>query len=174
MIKLDCDDDKLLKVINNLFEQKNLIYKVKSNQYFVNIKIKVNSNNINIDINGSKNNLTLPIDINYFFSQILKSISNVKLSLKDYEYFPYQRLLSGNHKKSFLSDIQNTIISNLVSSTQGVNKDTLYGLIWKKDKEISINKLDTHLTNLKNQLKKELDLSINFQSHDKNLRLLID
>ena len=66
MIKLDCDDDKLLKVINNLFEQKNLIYKVKSNQYFVNIKIKVNSNNINIDINGSKNNLTLPIDINYF------------------------------------------------------------------------------------------------------------
>ena len=126
MIKLDCDDDKLLKVINNLFEQKNLIYKVKSNQYFVNIKIKVNSNNINIDINGSKNNLPLPIDINYFFSQILKSISNVKLSLKDYEYFPYQRLLSGNKKKSFLSDIQNIIISNLVISNNGLNKDILW------------------------------------------------
>ena len=174
MIKLDCDDEKLLKVINNLFEQKNLIYKVKSNQYFVNIKIKLNSNNINIDINGSKNNLTLPIDINYFFSQIFKSISNVKLSLKDYEYFPYQRLLSGNQRKSFLSDIQNTIISNLVTSAHGINKDILYGLIWRKDKEVSINKLDTHLTNLKNQLKKELDLSINFQSHDKTLRLLID
>ena len=83
-------------------------------------------------------------------------------------------MLSGNKKKSFLSDIQNTIISNLVISNNGLNKDTLYGLIWSKDKEISINKLDTHLTNLKNQLKKELDLSINFQSQDKNLRLLID
>ena len=174
MIKLECDDYKLLNVINNLFEQKNLIYKVKSEQYFVIIKIEVTSNNINIDINGRKNNLPLPIDINYFFSQILKSISNVKLSLKDYEYFPYQRLLSGNKKKSFLSDIQNTIISNLVISNNGLNKDTLYGLIWSKDKEISINKLDTHLTNLKNQLNKELDLSVNFQSQDKNLRLLID
>tara|TARA_Y100001935_G_C16997812_1_gene356669 strand:+ start:43 stop:567 length:525 start_codon:yes stop_codon:yes gene_type:complete len=174
MIKIDCDDDKLLKVINNLFEQKNLTYKVKSDQYFVIIKIRVNSNSFNIDINDSKINIPLPTDINYFFSQILKSISNVKLSLKDYEYFPYQRLLSSNQRKSFLSDIQNTIISYLVTSAHGINKDTLYGLIWRKDKEISINKLDTHLTNLKNQLKKELDLRINFQSHDKTLRLLID
>ena len=174
MIKLECDDDKLLNVINNLFEQKDLIYRVKSDQYFVIIRIELTANDINIDINGSKNNLPLPIDINYFFSQILKSISSVKLSLKDYEYFPYQRLLSGNKKKSFLSDIQNTIISNLVISNNGINKDTLYGLIWSKDKEISINKLDTHLTNLKNQLNKELDLSVNFQSQDKNLRLLID
>ena len=174
MIKLECNDGKILKVINNLFEQKDLIYKVKSDQYFVLIKIRVASNNINIDINGCKINLSLPIDINYFFSQIFKSISNVKLSLKDYEYFPYQRLLSGNQRKSFLSDIQNTIISNLVTSTHGINKEILYGLIWRKDKEVSINKLDTHLTNLKNQLKKELDLSINFQSHDKTLRLLID
>ena len=97
MIKLECDDDKLLKVINNLFEQKDLIYKVKSEQYFVIIKIEVTSNDINIDINGS-NNLPLPID-NHFFSQILKSISSVKLSLKD-TIFSYQRLLSGN-KKSF-------------------------------------------------------------------------
>ena len=27
MIKLECNDDKILKVINNLFEQKDLIYK---------------------------------------------------------------------------------------------------------------------------------------------------
>ena len=63
MIKLECNDDKILKVINNLFEQKDLIYKVKSDQYFVLIKIRVASNNINIDINGCKINLSLPIDI---------------------------------------------------------------------------------------------------------------
>ena len=66
MIKLECDDDKLLRIINNLFEQKNLIYKVKSDQYFVIIKIKATSNSINININDSKINLPLPIDINFF------------------------------------------------------------------------------------------------------------
>ena len=174
MIKLECDDNSFLKTFNNLFMQKDLINKVRSDQYFVIINIKINSTEINIDINGNKNNFQLPVDINYFFSQVLQKISHVKFSLNDYEYFPFQRLLSCNNKKSLLSDIQNTIISNLITSTDGVNKDELYGLIWKNDKEVSINKLDTHLTNLKNQLKKDLDINLNFQSHDKTLRLMVD
>ena len=63
MIKLECNDGKILKVINNLFEQKDLIYKVKSDQYFVLIKIRVASNNINIDINSCKINISLPLNI---------------------------------------------------------------------------------------------------------------
>ena len=62
----------------------------------------------------------------------------------------------------------------MITSTDGVNKDELYGLIWKNDKEVSINKLDTHLTNLKKKLKQELDIKINFQSQNKNLKLIID
>ena len=41
-------------------------------------------------------------------------------------------------------------------------------------KDVSMNKLDTHLTNLKNQIIKDLDIIINFQSQDKTLKLLID
>ena len=37
-----------------------------------------------------------------------------------------------------------------------------------------MNKLDTHLTNLKNQLKNDLGITANFQSQDKTLRLLIN
>ena len=73
-----------------------------------------------------------------------------------------------------LSDIQNLIISNLLINQEGFDKDNLYKLIWKRDKLIYINKLDTHLTNLKKKLKQELNLKINFQSHNKILRLLID
>ena len=65
------------------------------------------------------------------------------------------------------------IISNLVISDGGLDKDHLYNLIWKRDKSIYINKLDTHLTNLK-KLHQELDLKINFHSHNKKLQLLID
>ena len=32
----------------------------------------------------------------------------------------------------------------------GIEKVDLYKIIWPKDKEIILNKLDTHLTNLKN------------------------
>ena len=55
-----------------------------------------------------------------------------------------------------------------------MDKNFLYQSIWKRDKTISINKLDTHLTNLKNKLKLDLDLKINFQSQNKMLRLLIN
>ncbi len=174
MIKLECDDKYFFRIIKNLLEQKNLIYKTKLNKYFAIIKININSNAICLDINGNKDFLTLPIDLNNFLSQILQEISHIKLSIKDYEYFPYKRFLLGEKRKSYLSDIQNTIISNLIIATDGINKEELYCTIWKKDKEISINKLDTHLTNLKNQLKKDLNISVNFQSQDKTLRLLID
>ena len=65
MIKLECDDNSFLKTFNNLFMQKDLINKVRSDQYFVIINIKINSTEINIDINGNKNNFQLPVDINY-------------------------------------------------------------------------------------------------------------
>jgi len=174
MIKLHCDDELFFNIFTNLFEQKNLVNKVKSDQYFVNVNIKINLNKVNIDVNGNISILQLPLDVNHFFNYILKLISHVKLSLNEYEYFPYRRILSGKNSKSFLSDIQNTIISNLISSSKGINKDLLYSLIWRKDKEVSINKLDTHLTNLKNQLKKDLNMRINFHSHEKILKLVID
>ena len=116
----------------------------------------------------------MPIDINFFFGQVLKIISDIKISKDEYDYFPYQRVLLKNSRRSLLSDIQNIIFSNLIISKKGINKDKLYSLIWKKDKDISINKLDTHLTNLKNQLKKDLGINAIFQSQDKNLKLMIN
>ena len=66
------------------------------------------------------------------------------------------------------------IISNLMINKEGIDKDNLYKLVWKRDKSIYINKLETHLTNLKKKLNQELNLKIYFQSQNKILRLLID
>ena len=54
MIKLECNDESFFKVLNNLFEQKDLINKVKSDRYFVIVKIKTNTNNISLEINDKK------------------------------------------------------------------------------------------------------------------------
>ena len=63
-------------------------------------------------------------------------------------------------------------MTNLLTSKDGIDKEILYKSIWKKDKSIYINKLDTHLTNLK-KLKQDLKLMSTF-NHKKNLRLLIN
>ena len=151
-----------------------MINENSSDMFFAYIKIKIKDNNLNLDCNGKKEQFSMPMDINFFFGQILRIISDIKISYNEYDYYPYQRVLSKKSHKSLLSDIQNTIFSNLITSKSGINKDKLYRLIWKKDKDISINKLDTHLTNLKNQLKKDLGITANFQSQDKTLKLLIN
>ncbi len=174
MIKITCKDEFFNSTINKLLIQKNLINYNSVDNFFANIKIEIKDNNINLDCNGKKEYLSMPMDINSFYGKILKIISDIKVSKDEYDYFPYQRILLRKSQRSFLSDIQNTIFSNLIISKSGINKDKLYGLIWRKDKDISINKLDTHLTNLKNQLKKDLGINANFQSQDKTLKLLIN
>jgi DNA-binding response OmpR family regulator len=62
----------------------------------------------------------------------------------------------------------------LIVNKEGINKKFLYESIWPNDKDISINKLDTHLTNLKNQIKLDLSLNINFISQEKILNLIIN
>ena len=118
--------------------------------------------------------MPFPLDINLVFKEIQKILIDISISIKDFHYFPYQRVLINNEKKILLTDIQNLIFMNLIFSKEGIDKDYLYDLIWNNDKTISINKLDTHLTNLKNHLNNEIGIKINFQSQKKNLRLLID
>lgn len=174
MIKITCNDELFYTTIINLLAQKNLVSKTNIDKFFVIINIVIKNKNIYLECEDRHENLSLPIDVNLFLGQILRIISDIKISKDEYVYFPYQRVLIRDSKKSLLSDIQNIIFSNLIISKSGINKDNLYVLIWKKDKDISMNKLDTHLTNLKNQLKNDLGITANFQSQDKTLRLLIN
>ncbi len=174
MIKLVCDNKLIYKTISNYLIQKHLLLTSSNKNYQTVILIYENDKAITLNINGHKTEISLPIDINLLNSQILKKIIDVYFPIGRHKYFPYQRLISSQNNKSMLSDIQNLIISNLIINQEGIDKDNLYNLIWKRDKLIYINKLDTHLTNLKKKLKQELNLKINFQSHNKILRLLID
>ncbi len=56
----------------------------------------------------------------------------------------------------------------------GVDKNHLYKTIWTQDKDIQINKLDTHITNLKNKTKKELNIDLKIITNSGILRLSID
>ena len=174
MIKIDCNNKLLLNTVKSYLLQKDYIFSTNNEKHQILIKIINTDKIIILEINGDKIELTLPVDINTLITQILKKILDINFLLGDCKYFPYQRIISNSKRKSLLSDIQNIIITNLMFTDVGVNKESLYKKIWKRDKSIFINKLDTHLTNLKKKLKQELDIQINFQSQNKNLKLIID
>ena len=174
MIKLICDNQLLYKTLSNYLIQKDILLASSNNIHQIVIEIQDREKSIILNINGYKIDISLPIDINFLNSQILKKIIDINFPIGSYKYFPYQRVISNQNKKALLSEIQNLIISNLIVNKEGIDKDNLYNLIWKRDKSIYINKLDTHLTNLKKKLNQELNLKIYFQSHNKILRLLID
>ena len=174
MIKLDCNNYLLKQTIISYLENKNFSLALENNAYFTIIKIRETEKNICLIIDDYKKEISIPVDLNFLSSEILRSIVDINIKINNCNYFPYQRLVENSKKKALLSDIQNIILNNILLSKDGVDKDTLYQKIWKKDKSIQINKLDTHLTNLKNKLNDELNLSVNFQSYEKKLRLMID
>ena len=172
MIKLDCDNYLVRRTLTNFLENKNFSLASDNESYFTTIKVFETEKNINLIIDDLKKEIPIPVDLNFLSAEIFKSIADVNLSINDYKYFPFQRLIKSRKKKSLLSDIQNIILNSILLSKEGVEKDLLYKRIWKRDKSIQINKLDTHLTNLKNKLNDDLDLNVNFHSHEKKLRLL--
>ena len=174
MIKLNCNNYLVKQTLTNFLEKKNFFLASDNDRYFTTINLHETEKSINLIIGDIKKEISLPVDLNNLSSEILKLIVDINIPFSNYHYFPYQRLIENKEKKSLLSDIQNNILNNILLYSDGIDKDLLYHRIWKRDKSIQINKLDTHLTNLKNKLNDDLDLNVNFHSYDKKLNLLID
>ena len=66
------------------------------------------------------------------------------------------------------------ILNNLLLNKLGLEKLDLYKILWPNDKNIQLNKLDTHLTNLKNLFEKEFNYNLNFFSKQSIIKLLIN
>lgn len=174
ILQLECDNQLIFKTFFNLLSQKNFIIKKEKNLYYPRIKIEDQNEKLIIVINDSNKVYTKPLDLNFIFSDLMREILKISYKINKFFYFPFQRKVKDNKLKTYLSDIQNKILLNLLTNQNGINKDQLYQIIWSKDKMISINKLDTHLTNLKSLLIDELNLKINFKSEDKKLKLIIN
>ena len=109
------------------------------------------------------------------FEKFFDMISNEKVFLQSCEYYPFKQLIKKNEKNIFLSEIQNTIMSNLLlNSSDCIKKIDLIKIIWPNDKDIFFNKLDTHLTNLKNYLNSESDFDLKFTSKSGLIKLIFN
>ena len=80
-----------------------------------------------------------------------------------------------NNHKLKLRNTHNQILKIIIQSKNySIIKEDLYQSIWPLDKEIQINKLDTHLTNLKNLLKNSFNYDLKFKTNSGVLTFIFD
>ena len=79
------------------------------------------------------------------------------------------------NKEAYLGDIHFSIFSQLMlNRNEGLDKIKLYKDIWPWDKDLQLNKLDTHLTNLKNHLKEKINIDFLFFSRSGLIYIGVD
>ena len=174
MFLIDCDDQFLLDHLVALASQKNLrLTPKKSNNYFSKLFVKTTNSNIEIVHNEKKYKISKPFKIDKFFTTITELLSKFNYKFENSFYFPLQQVFEYKNKSVRLGKIHHDILSSLFLNNQnGVNKFELYKFIWPQDKDVSINKLETHITNLKNQLQLKVAFRINISSNSGQLKLI--
>ena len=127
---------------------------------------------------STPNQETISISMPFHFSQIISKINifqqHYSIKIGSIKYFPFTGAILFNDKKSLLSETQNQILNSLVCYTEGIEKRILYESIWPRDKDISENKLDTHLTNLRNHVQEFSQYKLNFKTLKGSIKLDIN
>ena len=174
MIIFKSEDSFLEKNFNNLIKQFNL-NSVSYNKNFILIDLILNNEQIIAEVNDEKIKFNLPMSFYEFFAFLKNKLINTFLTVENIKFYPFKNLIIYNDLNYYLKDIHNIILNNLILSLEdGINKVDLYKTLWPQDKDISINKLDTHLTNLKNQIFDNLKLRIQVTSKNNSLKLIIN
>ena len=139
------------------------------------LKLEFFDKSLKVQFNDDNFLFDLPLNIEHFFHEIYNLLSENFVQVGELNYFPVKELISKKNVTVSLRNTHNLIFNQaLINNRSGVLKTDLYNLIWPSDVDIHINKLDTHLTNLKNFLKKELSYDLKFISNHGMIQFLLD
>ena len=160
-------------VVNLLKQKKNLFTTFDNDNYFAKISFNFINNYLNLEINNQKViKINLPLSFKLLFHQVISELKVIQYNYKELSYSPISQIVSYKSNVLNLIDSHNTILIYLLLNKQGVSKDIIYKNLWPNDKVRMINKLDTHLTNFKNNLKKEINYDLKLQSSSGILKLV--
>ena len=175
-ISINCNDPNILKfLVENISNLSPSVLTEETNLLTLELDFLSNENEIKI---SSPNQETIIIAKPFHFSQMISKINifqqNYSVKIGPLKYFPFIGTITFNDEKSLLSEKQNQILNSLVCHREGIEKKRLYESIWPRDKNISDNKLDTHLTNLRNHIYEFSDQKLNFKTLKGSIRLDIN
>ena len=174
MIYLSSHDEFIQTSLTNLISQINSrLITLDKGLSFVHIEAKKNNDQLHLLYNEKKEAIKTPININDFFDIIYQLIFEKAVNINKFAFYPFKQVILYKDTEIKLNFISNEILRNLYLYRQnGIDKNILYSLIWPQDKEILINKLDTHLTNTKNFIQDNFDIEIKYASKKGILKLL--
>ena len=174
MFHLKSNDNLLLNSISNVLNQKSSIFHINGEaNSFATISISSNESALFIETVNEKKNISKPISFTKLFEEIDSILTKIKINFDDLTYIPVKQNLIYEKKSFILGNIHNLILSTLLLHIKsGMNKNDLYEMIWPHDKNYQINKLDTHLTNLKNLINEKLGYQTNFKTIEGKIYLI--
>ena len=86
MIKLNCDNYLIKQTLTNYLENKSISLASENESYFTTINIRANKKNISLIIGSHGIEFSIPVDLNFLSSEILKSIADINLKISGYNY----------------------------------------------------------------------------------------
>ncbi len=176
MFLLKSDDEFILNTISHLFGQSKFLYTLdESTKYFFTIKIKRFEKELQIKGLQKALYLKLPLSFNILAMALSKSFHDYSVDVASAKFYPFRQALYYKDKQINLGNIHFIIFSQLtLNYPDTIEKIDLYKNIWPKDKDFQMNKLDTHLTNLKNYLDEKINFKLNFSSNSGQIKLIIN
>jgi len=176
MFLLESDDLLLASSISSILKQKGIFHTLeKDGKYFFILKLIQKNKYIELKSDTNSLKIETPTTISLIVKNISQSFNNFNLDIRGAKFYPLKRSLVYKNKEAFLGDIHFIIFNQLMlNSDQGLDKIKLYKDIWPLDKDLQLNKLDTHLTNLKNHLKEKLNLNLLFFSRSGLIYISVD
>ena len=176
MFLLKSNDEFTLKSISHLFNQREYYYTLDDNKkYFFIVKIKKFEKELQIKSHQKISTLKIPVTFNVLSAALSKLLHDHSIEIGSIKFYPYRQSLHYKDRYTNLGNIHFIIFSQLIlSHPDTIEKVDLYKNIWPKDKEYQMNKLDTHLTNLKNYLDEKIDIKLNFSSISGKIKLIIN
>ena len=176
MFLLKSNDEFTLKSISHLFNQREYYYTLdESKKYFFTVQIQKLEKELQIKSFQKISILKIPVTFNVLSVTLSKLLHDHSIDIDSIKFYPFRQSLHYKGKDTNLGNIHFIIFSQLVLSYPNrIEKVDLYKNIWPKDKDYQMNKLDTHLTNLKNYLDEKIHLKLNFSSNLGQIKLIIN
>ncbi len=164
-IFFDFEKNLYMNSIEKVFNQNNLYFDKSLKNLKPNLSINIKEEKLEFISGQIKTTLFLPTDSRVLINEVMNIVNQLHFDYKNFKFYPYLKLIKRDTSSAALSNSHNIILFNLfVFEKSGIDKNHLYSCIWPKDKEIFLNKLDTHLTNLKNYIFNHCGENIDFRT----------
>lgn len=137
---------------------------------FCKINFEISNKNLTLKIENREITINTPCLLSSIIKNLDSLLKNYYIKVSDFNFYPYMQKILFKEKVLILGNLHNIIFKNLLLNlkSQNLNKNQLYFMLWPKDKSLNMNKLDTHITNLKNLVNEKLGKQLDITS-DKNI-----